>query len=150
MANKRGRPGKYESHVEPYLDEIKDMALVMTEEQIAETLGIGYTTFRKYKSEYPALMDSLKNGRKQLVFQLKSTLIERAKGFHYKESKIIKEDGVITKEEIYTKFALPDVAANNLLLKNYDPDNWANDPQALKLKREELEIKKKQLEDNDW
>lgn len=150
MANKRGRPGKYESHVEPYLDEIKDMALVMTEEQIAETLGIGYTSFRKYKSEYPALMDSLKNGRKQLVFQLKSTLIERAKGFHYKESKVIKEDGVITKEEIYTKFALPDVAANNLLLKNYDPDNWANDPQALKLKREELEIKKKQLEDNDW
>ena len=150
MANKRGRPGKYESHVEPYLDEIKDMALVMTEEQIAETLGIGYTTFRKYKNEYPALMDSLKNGRKQLVFQLKSTLIERAKGFHYKESKVIKEDGVITKEEIYTKFALPDVAANNLLLKNYDPDNWANDPQALKLKREELEIKKKQLEDNDW
>lgn len=147
---KIGRPSKYKSHVEPYLDEIRDMALVMSEEQIAETLGIGYTTFRKYKSEYPALNDSLKNGRKQLVFQLKSTLIERAKGFHYTEKKVIKEDGVVVKEEIYTKFALPDVAANNLLLKNYDSDNWANDPQALKLKREELELKKKQIEQNEW
>jgi hypothetical protein len=42
------------------------------------------------------------------------------------------------------------VAAINLLLKNYDRQNWENDPQALDLRREELELHKKQLELKEW
>ena len=36
------------------------------------------------------------------------------------------------------------LAALNLALKNYDKENWANDPQLLELKREELRIQKEQ------
>ena len=50
----------------------------------------------------------------------------------------------MTVTETITKVALPDVAALNLCLKNYDPDNWANDPQMLKIKKEELKIKKEE------
>ena len=82
--------------------------------------------------------------------ELHSTLIKRAKGFQYEEKKIVKESGKPVREEIYTRTALPDVAALNLALKNYDQDNWANDPQALEVKREELKFKEKQFESKEW
>lgn len=149
MAGK-GRPNKYITNVEPYLAEVPEMALTMTEEQIARTLGVAYSSFRGYKKQYQALNDALKKGRAELVKELRSTLIKRAKGFVYEESKKIKKDGVVVSEEIYTKTALPDVASLNLLLKNYDANNWANDPQALALKKKELELQKKKLEDSEW
>lgn len=145
-----GRPDKYFSHVEPYLEQIKEMAMYMTEKQIAQTLGVAYSSFRTYKDKYPALVDSLKKGRHELVTELRSTLIKKAKGFKYTEKKVVKAGGVIVKEEIYTKASPPDVAAINLALKNYDADNWANDPQALKLKEEELKLKKLKLESEEW
>lgn len=149
MAGK-GRPNLYHKKVEPYLAEVPEMALTMTEEQIARTLGVAYSSFRGYKKQYQALNDALKKGRAELVKELRSTLIKRAKGFVYEESKKIKKDGVVVSEEIYTKTALPDVASLNLLLKNYDADNWANDPQTLALKKKELELQKKKLEDSEW
>lgn len=149
MAGK-GRPNLYHKKVEPYLAEVPEMALTMTEEQIARTLGVAYSSFRGYKKQYQALNDALKKGRAELVKELRSTLIKRAKGFAYEESKKIKKDGVVVSEEIYTKTALPDVASLNLLLKNYDADNWANDPQALALKKKELELQKKKIEDSEW
>lgn len=154
MAGK-GRPNKYKSNVEPYLDKIKDMALTMTEEQIAETLGVGYSSFRSYKQQYPALTDALKKGRKDLVFELRSALIKKATGFDYTETKTIKELGldgelVVTKTEKTVKHAQPDVAAINLLLKNYDKDNWANDPQMIDIRKKELELREKQVEANEW
>lgn len=150
MAKNRGRPSKYKSHVEPYLDDIRDMALTMTEEQIAKTLGVGYTAFREYKRQYSALNDALKKGRRELVKELRSTLIRRAKGFQYEEKKIIKEGDEIVQEIHAIKSALPDVAALNLLLKNYDRENWANDPQTLELRKKELALRERQVEADEW
>ena len=151
MAGK-GRPNLYVKKVEPFLAEVSEMALTMTEEQIAKTLGVAYSSFRQYKKQYIALNDALKNGRAELVKELKSTMIMKAKGFDYKEKKVIKEyvpeTDVLTvvREEIYTRHATPDVAALNLLLKNYDTEGWANDPQALEIKKRELELQEKKLE----
>lgn len=146
----KGRPSKYKSHVEPYLEKIKEMALTMTEAQIAQTLGVSYTVFREYKRQYPALKDALKKGRADLVMELRSTLIQRAKGFQYEETKVIKEKGEIVREERAIKSALPDVAALNLLLKNYDRENWANDPQMLDLRKKEIELRERQVEASEW
>lgn len=149
MAGK-GRPNKYKTHVEPYLDKIKEMALTMTEKQIAKTLGVGYSSFREYKRQYPALTSTLKKGRQELVMELRSVLIQRAKGFHYEEKKIIEEHGEVVREERTVKKSLPDVAALNLLLKNYDKENWANDPQMLDIRKKELELRERQIENNEW
>ena len=149
MAGK-GRPKLYEKKVEPYLDEVTEMALTMTEEQIAKTLGVAWSTFRAYKQLYPALNVALKSGRAELVKELRSTMIKRAKGFAYQEKKQIVKDGIVIQEEVYTKAALPDVASMNLLLKNYDKDNWANDPQTLELKKKELELQKLKITDGGW
>lgn len=145
-----GRPEKYKTHIEPYLSDIQQMCLSMTEEQIAETLGVAYSTFRQYKQHYPALNSVLKKGRQILVIELRSALIRRAKGFQYEERKVIKEAGQPTREEIYTRTALPDVAALNLCLKNYDSQNWANDPQMLRIREKELELQERKIELSEW
>ena len=77
-------------------------------------------------------------------------MIRRAKGFTYEEKKKVVKDGVVVQEEIYSKAALPDVASMNLLLKNYDKENWANDPQTLELKKQELELQKLKIEEGGW
>ena len=126
------------------------MALTMTEKQMAQYFGVGYSSWCEYKVKYSEFSEAIKKGREDLVYELKSTLIRKAKGFNYTEKKTIKEDGKVVREEEYQKASLPDVAALNLLLKNYDRDNWANDPQALKLREKELELQERKIEQGDW
>lgn len=147
---KVGRPGKYETHIKPHLAEIKEMCRTMTEAQIMEKLGVGKSAWIKYKQENKEFAETIIKGRQDLVSDLKSTLIQKAHGFTYTEKKTITEEGKPTREETYTKQALPDVAALNLLLKNYDAENWSNDPQYLAIKKEELELQKKKVEQNEW
>lgn len=143
------RKNKYELYVEPYLNKISDMCLSMTEAQIAQTLNVSYSAFRKYKEEHKELRTALKNGRRELVYQLKSTLIRKAKGFYYEEETTVYEYEEETKHEIKKRYAVPDVAAINLLLKNYDKD-WRNDPAEYELKKQALELQKQKLEQEQW
>ena len=173
MAKKRGRKGLYETHVKPYFSEIMEWCRTMTEQQIAEKLGIGASTFAYYKVEYPELAEVLKKGKIDLVTELRGALIKRAKGYQYTETKTTIEN-VKWPEELYAelleagftpeqiassrlvktekavKEMAPDVAALNLALKNYDKENWANDPQMLKIREKELELREKQIENNSW
>ena len=144
------RPDNYELRVKPYLDKIPDMALVMTEEQMAKTLGVSLSAWKVYKKAHKPLQTALKKGRRELVYELKSVLIQKARGFYYEEGKTVKEGGKVIKEEIYKKYSPPDVAALNLLLKNYDKENWANDPQVIELRKKELELREKQIEEDSW
>ena len=145
-----GRKNKYYTHIKPYLKDIPEMLQTMTEEQVAKKLGVAYSSWNKYKLEFTELTEVIKKGNANLVSELKSVLKKRAKGFQYEERKIIKEHGKTVREEIYIKSALPDVASINLLLKNYDKENWANDPQVIELRKKELELKEKQVEANLW
>lgn len=150
MSNKKGRKNKYYTHIKPHLKYIPDMLQDMTEEQVSKKLGVAYSSWNKYKLEFPELMEVIKKGNTSLVGELKSVLKRRAKGFQYEERKIIKEHGVVVREETYVKSALPDVASINLLLKNYDKDNWSNDPQILEVRKKELELREKQIKANSW
>lgn len=153
---KRGRKSAYEETIKPNLAKIAEWAQERTDEQIAKLLGIAPQTFCKYKTEKPELKEALKRGRTQLVKDLYSTLIKKAQGFQYTEGKTIEELDpntgrlIVTRKETYTRTALPDVAAIHLLLKNYDKENWSDNPQALELKKEELEIQRKKAEDAAW
>lgn len=170
---KTGRKGKYETHIKPYFAEILEMCQTMTENQIAEKLGVGASTFAYYKTQFPELSEILKKGRRNLVADLRSALIKKAKGYEYTETKTVEEavrwpdemyamliDAGFTREQIESsrlvktevahKQASPDVAALNLALKNYDAENWSNDPQMLKIRKKELELKERQIENNEW
>lgn len=144
---------KYETHVKPHLDEIPKWYGEMTERQIAKRLGVGPTSWAKYKAEHPELVEKLVNGREVLVEDLKKSLKMKAKGFRYTETKkTIREVAgkKTTMIEEYERYSPPDTGAIHLLLKNYD-DSWRNDDKAtMDLKREELELKKKKIESEVW
>lgn len=168
-----GRKSKYETHVQPYLPEIEEWSKTMTEAQIIQKLGVGKTAWSEYKKIHPELTERIKKGRQNLVAALRGTLIKRAMGYRYKETKKITErvrwseddylnliDAGLTPEQIERarlvkteesfKEMPPDVAALNLLLKNYDKDDWANDPQMIALRKQELKLREKQIENNAW
>jgi hypothetical protein len=148
-----GRKSRYETHVLPYIDKVRDWIQLLTEDQIAKRLGVGHTSLQKYKKEHPELAQALKEGREELVENLKMTLKKKAQGFYYEETKTVvkQEDGAEVKIiERYKKYAQPDTGAAHLLLKNLD-DSWRNDDAAtMAMRREKLELEKQKHEDAAW
>lgn len=146
-----GRKNKYESHVLPRLDEVREWYQLLNEAQIARKLGISPRSFDKYKAEHPELQEALKHGKEELVEDLKLTLKKKAKGFEYTEvKKTVKKvngESVTTLEE-FKRYAQPDTGAIHLLLKNLDPD-WRNDDlTTVEMKKQKLEIEEKKAEQN--
>lgn len=151
---KTGRKSAYDTIIKPRFDEITEwLRNGALDKQIAANLGIDEATFYKYKASKSEFNDLIKRGRESLVIQLRSALVKKALGYTYTETKRYTkiEDGKpVQYAEDTTKTAHPDVAALNLCLKNYDPDNWANDPQLLKLKEKELELRKEIADKDNW
>ena len=141
---------KYETHIAPNLGKIREMCLTMTEAQIAKALGVSKQTFCDYKKTHPELVDALKKGRLELCLELKSVLIQKAKGMQYIEKKQIVKEGEVVAEEIYTRSCPPDVAALSLLLKNYDPEWHNEDVATMKLKERQVQVMEKKAENSEW
>lgn len=147
------RRNKYETNIKPHLEEIKGLVRVMNEADIASKFGVAISSWENYKKKYPEFQEVLLGGREILIEELRETMKMKARGYHYTETKIktrITEDGEeVTYREEYRKYAQPDTGAIHLLLKNLDK-SWRNDDQeTMDLKREQLELKKKQAE-SEW
>jgi len=151
---KRGRKSVYDTLIKPRFDEVLEwLRNGATDRQIYENLGIKKDAFYKYKREKSEFSEILQKGRQSLVVQLRGALVKKALGFQYSEIKKytkIENGKSVQYIEETKKNALPDVAAINLCLKNYDPDNWANDPQQLRLKEKELELRREIAEKDEW
>ena len=144
----RGRKSKYFENVQPHLEKIREYKLSgATDEQICAVFDISQSSFYEYKKKYPEFSEAIKKGKIELILDLRGELARIAKK-HTLETKkqYIKHDletGNKTQyTEITTREVDGDVAALNLLLKNLDKDNWANDPQSLSLRQQELELRK--------
>ena len=156
---KVGRKDKYD-HVLKNLDKIKTWIINKnSDEFIADSLGIGYSTWMKYKAEKKELIELIEEAPKSraaLVEDVWKGQIERAKGFEYEESKtIIVTDEVtgkpkILRKEIYKKRALPDpTAAKEVLFKLGDKDSSSR--ANFEYKKLEFEFKKEQAKaDSEW
>ena len=147
-----GRPNKYDTHVKPRFDEILEwLQIGATEKEIAEKLGVNQKVFGRYKKQYSELNALIKKGRKAPVEAIKAALYKRAIGFTYTESKLIEDSDGNWKKETLTKAALPDPTSAMMLLRHWDQENgWTSDPAALKLKKEEFEWKKENVESENW
>ena len=152
---KAGAKSKYETHVKPHFNKITEMLNGgASESQVAEALGISYSSFNNYKTQYPELDELCRQPRVKLVDDLRSALIKKALGMKIERKKTYIKKDADGREAKYTEIMVdelpPDVAAINLALKNYDKDNWANDPAILELKRQELQLRKEMAEFKDW
>ena len=160
-----GRPNKYETNVKPRFDEIIEwLKIGATEKEIAENLGVNPKVFCKYKKQYNELNEVIEKGRKAPVQAIKAALFKRATGFVYTEKKVIRKqimlDGeeddaqipaTLVQTEEYTKYSVPDPTAALMLLKHWDHEQeWSGDPASLRIKKEELELKKKHMESETW
>ena len=92
----------------------------LTDEQIAQNMGIGNRTLYEWKQKYPQISQSLKRGKEVVDRQVEKALLKRALGYKYDEVTI--EKGVETKR--VTKEVVPDTTAQIFWLKNRRPDKW--------------------------
>lgn len=127
----------------------------ISEKNIAERLGISYTTWKNYKK---ALKQHLQNNNTEIdevkIKEVEAAMYEAAIGISKRVQKAMKvkeilyENGKRIKEEERIKYYYedvyipPSVSAGQFLLKNWDKDNYSNNPAELKQKIEEFEHKK--------
>ena len=142
----RKRGSNYEKLVQPKLKKIAEMNQTMSERQIAFALGVSLTSFNEYKVLHKELRDALQRGRDMLVSNVKQAMVKSATGYHYTETDINPEGEKSTRR----RYAKPDVVAQHLLLKNYDP-TWHNDDhETMELKKKQVEIAKQKADDQTW
>jgi transcriptional regulator with XRE-family HTH domain len=99
----------------------------LTEEQIAQKLGIAYSTLNLYKDSHLALSEALKKGKEELIEELEDSLYKKAMGYEYEEVEtwIEEVDGVQKKRvKRVKKIAHPDTGALCFALKNLAADRW--------------------------
>lgn len=143
---RKKRASNYEKLVQPKLKEIAVMNQTMSERQIAFELGVSLTSFNEYKVLHEELRDALQRGRDELVRKVKESMVKSANGYFYIETDE-SEDGVTNKRK---RWAKPDVVAQHLLLKNYDPEWHNDDHETMELKKKQVEIAKQKADDQTW
>ena len=107
---KIGRPSLYDAKLHPKLGFWLAQA-GLTDEQIAEEIGIQSSTLYEWRKVHPEFSESLKDGKTTPDDEVEAALLRRAKGFKYLEG---------SKEKV----ALPDTTACIFWLKNRRPDDW--------------------------
>jgi hypothetical protein len=115
------RKSKYDTHVKPYLDEIQGWAMSgLTDEQIADNLGLSARTLYEYKNKYPQFLQALKKGKDIADAQVVNSLFRLATGFTYHEEATTTTGEVVTVQ----KYSKPNTTATIFWLKNRQPDKW--------------------------
>lgn len=154
----------YDERVKPNLDKITKMAADgLTQNQIADALGVNYKTLRRYIESEEELEKAIISGRETAIKEVENAMFNSAIGGKVtikkgmKVKKVVYENGrkkgeVETvepyDEEVYVK---PDTQAGIFLLKNWAKDRYSADPIMHDLKRREVELKEKladQVEDD--
>lgn len=133
-----------------------------TDKEIAEKLGISYSTFKRYKTSNKALKDLMAQCKDKKNEAVEQSLFNNCIGYNYEEEAAVKikeevmaEDGetILVKERVVVKklqkYCKPDLNAQKYWLNNQKKSKWADDPNKVnndkkltKLKEKELEIKK--------
>lgn len=120
--------GKYQEWLEPEgLLKIEGWARDgLTDEQIANNIGISVSCLNNWKNKYVEILESLKKGKEVVDRQVENALLKRALGYEYTETTreyIPELDEMKTTKKV-TKQVAPDTTAQIFWLKNRKPDKW--------------------------
>lgn len=124
--------GKYHEWLEPEgLLKIEGWARDgLTDEQIANNIGIAASTLYEWKNAYSEISESLKRGKEVVDRMVENALLKRALGYSYKETTrelvVDKDTGEaeIKITKIVEKEVVPDTTAQIFWLKNRKPNDW--------------------------
>lgn len=102
----------------------------LTDEQIANNLGINVATLYRYKKQHSEFCESLKKGKEVVDFEVENALLKRALGYNYTEKTYETSynetlgEYVKTLTKEVTKQVAPDTTALIFWLKNRKPEKW--------------------------
>lgn len=102
----------------------------LTDEQIAENLGISTSTFYEYKSKHSEFSETLKKGKEIVDYEVENALLKKALGYEYEEKtyeKVYDKNLDMYVEKLTKKVkkqASPDTTALIFWLKNRKPNQW--------------------------
>ena len=112
----------------------------LTDEEIAENMGISIRTFYTWKEKFPQLMQSLKKTKDIYDSEVEEALERSALGYYVWEEKWVRDsetgEMVLYKKE--KKWIKPDTTAQIFWLKNRDKLHW-RDKQEIQMDLEEDE-----------
>lgn len=114
----------------------------LTDEQLANNMGINVATLYTWKKKYNEINDALKRGKEVVDIEVENSLLKAAKGYFVDEEKqyISEVNGVVTKrKEITKKYIAPNTTAQIFWLKNRKPIEW-RDKNIVELDGEERVI----------
>lgn len=114
----------------------------LTNEEIAQKIGITRKTLQIWRKKYPAIGDALKEGKEAADLVIEDSLYRRAQGYTIKVMKHMKIKNIVYDEETRKKIKeeeeikeyfddlhIPaDVTAIIFWLKNRKPKEWRNTP----------------------
>ena len=146
-----GRPNKYTELVKPRLNEVREwLEAGATEKEVCENLGVTEQSWCSYKKDHTELFELVKDAKRKPVQQIKAALFKLATGFHYTETVTSMTDKG-TQITTYNRYSPPNTTAALILLKHWDKKDdgsvkWTSDPATYDLKCKEFELKKEQIE----
>lgn len=118
--------GKYQEWLEP-----DNLILLeawardgLTDEQIAQNIGINPATLYDWKNKYGEISKTLKRGKEIVDVQVENALLKRALGYEYEEISEKYADGVLIERKVTKKQVVPDTTAQIFWLKNRKPEEW--------------------------
>lgn len=134
--------GKYQEWLEP------DGLLLLTawardgltDEQMAQKMGINVATLYRWKNEYSEICNALKTSKELVDIEVENSLLKNALGYHYVEQvvqsrkEVIYENGKrvkeVTEPEVIEveRWKPGESVAQFFWLKNRKPKNWRDKP----------------------
>ena len=112
----------------------------LTDEQLAEKMGIGARTLYDWKLKYPQISQALKKGKEVVDIQVENALLKRALGYDFQEERVERSDKDGVKVVQTIKHVPGDTTAQIFWLKNRRPDRWRDKPEPVSADGEGVKI----------
>lgn len=127
-----------------------------TDKEIAAKLGIGYSTFKRYKATNDDLKAAIAEGKDKKNQAVEQALYKCCVGYSYYEdvatkTKVqrVEEGQVLESEEVsinsVKKYRGPDLAAQKYWLNNKQKTKWSEDPNKTVNDKKLLKLKEKEV-----
>ncbi|HEO6600578.1 TPA: helix-turn-helix domain-containing protein [Streptococcus agalactiae] len=108
----------------------------LTEEQIANNIGISRSTLNEWKKKFSVISDTLKQNKEIADRQVENALHKTALGFYYEEDMVTNQGDVVRVK----KYSKPNTTAQIFWLKNRKPADW-RDKQEIEQTNTNIEIR---------
>lgn len=99
----------------------------LSDEQIANNIGIGRSTLYQWRKDHQDFSDAYKKGTEVSTYEVENALYKSAIGHYVEEVEIVESTtpmGVNTTKKKHRRYIAPNTAAQIFILKNRRPDWW--------------------------